>query len=267
MNGYNKKKFSNRFFEFEDLSWFPNTIRESMTDCLRFIVTTINIYQPVTPLILEGLHKTHSKQIVDLCSGGGGAIEQIRNNLNQQSGNRVKFILTDKYPNKNAFELLSAKSKGDISYNEIPIDAANVPDNLKGFRTIFSAFHHFSKPQAKLIIQNAVDSKSGIGIFDGGDKNILVIVGMILIHPVIFLLFTPFFKPFRFSRLLFTYLIPIIPFCQIWDGVVSIIRLYRPAELLEIALEVDKENYQWKVGKMKNKFGIHVTYLLGYPKP
>jgi hypothetical protein len=65
--------------------------------------------------------------------------------------------------------------------------------------------------------------------------------------------------------LLFTYLIPVIPFCTIWDGIVSIIRLYKPAELLVIASSVDNDSYLWKAGKMKSKFGMHVTYLVGYP--
>jgi hypothetical protein len=42
--------------------------------------------------------------------------------------------------------------------------------------------------------------------------------------------------------------------------------LYKPEELLEIAKEVDSKNYFWKAGKVRNKFGIHVTYLIGYPK-
>jgi hypothetical protein len=258
-------KISSHLFEFEDLSWFPNTIRESMMDCLCFLIKTLNIYQPIIPLILEGLQKTDSKQIVDLCSGGGGAMEQISHNINRQSDDKIKIKLTDKFPNVNAFQLLATKSNGDISFLEISVDAANVPSTLVGFRTIFSAFHHFSKPFAKSVIQNAVDAKSGIGIFDGGDKNIYIIIGLILIHPFIFFFCTPFFKPFRFSRLIFTYLIPIIPICQIWDGIVSIIRLYKPDELLKIANEVDTDTYCWRAGKMKNRFGMHVVYLIGYP--
>ena len=259
-------KISNHLFEFEDLSWFPNTIRESMMDCLCFIIKIFNIYQPIMPLILEGLQKTDSKQIVDLCSGGGGAMEQISQNINRQSDNKIQIVLTDKFPNVNAFQLLATKSKGDISFLETSIDASNVPSTLLGFRTIFSAFHHFSKPFAKSVIQNAVYAKSGIGIFDGGDKNIFIIIGLILIKPFIFIFCTPFFKPFRFSRLFFTYLIPIIPVCQIWDGIVSIIRLYKPNELLKVATEVDTETYCWRAGKVKNKFGMQVTYLIGYPK-
>jgi uncharacterized protein (TIGR02284 family) len=261
-----KMKMSSLLFEFEDLSWFPNSIRESMMDCLCFIIKILNIYQPTIPLIMEGLQKTDSKQIVDLCSGGGGAMEQILENINRQSDDKIKIVLTDKFPNVNAFQLLATKSKSDISFLETSIDAANVPSSLIGFRTIFSAFHHFSKPFAKSVIQNAVDAKSGIGIFDGGDKNVFIIIGLILIHPFIFFFCTPFFRPFRFSRLFFTYLVPIIPICQIWDGIVSIIRLYKPDELLKIAAEVDTETYSWRAGKIKNKFGMHVNYLIGYPK-
>lgn len=259
-------KIRSQLFEFEDLSWFPNCIRESMMDCLSFIIKLLQIYQPIVPLIMEGLQKTHSTQIVDLCSGGNGAMEQISHNINRQSDDKIKIILTDKFPNVNAFQLLAKKSNGNISFLEKSVDAANVPSNLKGFRTIFSAFHHFNKPIAKSVIQNAVDARSGIGIFDGGDKNIFIIIGLILIYPFIFFFCTPFFRPLRFSRFFFTYLIPIIPFCQIWDGIVSIIRLYRPDELLKIAHEVDSETYYWRAGKMKNKFGMQVSYLIGYPK-
>lgn len=256
---------SNHFFEFEDLHWFPDIIRESMTDYLRYLITKVNIYHPVIPLIIEGLNQTNSNQIIDLCSGGGGAIEQIQNDIRRKSGLEMKIILTDKYPNYSAFEYLSGKTKGSISFSEISIDAADVPEKLKGFRTIFSGFHHFSKDYATLVIKNAVDNRAGIGIFDGGDKNILAVFAILIFHPIGFFLFTPFFRPFRFSRLFFTYIIPVIPFCTIWDGIVSISRLYKPQELLAIAHEAGNGNYIWKAGKLRSDLGLNVTYLIGYP--
>jgi hypothetical protein len=136
---------------------------------------------------------------------------------------------------------------------------------LKGFRTIFSGFHHFDNSSAKAVLKNAVDAKTGIGIFDGGNKNILAILAILVVHPIIFFVFTPFYRPFRFSRLFFTYIIPIIPFCTVWDGIVSIIRLYKPSELLQIANEVEPDTYHWNSGKKKSKFGLNVTFLIGYP--
>jgi hypothetical protein len=252
-------------FEFEDLAWFPNTIRESMTDYLRYLITKVDFYRPIVPLIIEGMNKSNENQVVDLCSGGGGSIQQIHNDLAQLSGEEIKIILTDKYPNISAYKFLKAKTGGAISFLDSPVDAADVPETIRGFRTIFSGFHHFDHRLAKAVLKNAVDAQSGIGIFDGGNKNILAILFILIVHPVGFFFFTPFFKPFRFSRLVFTYIIPIIPFCTIWDGIVSIIRLYKPNELLQIAREVEPETYHWNSGKKKSKFGLNVTFLIGYP--
>ena len=265
INNLMSMKIKDYLFEFEDLAWFPDTIRESMTDYLRYLITTLNFYQPIIPLIIEGLKQTNSDKIVDLCSGGGGAIEQIHTNLNQQSDAKIKITLTDKFPNRNAYEFISLKTKGRISFSDTSVDASHVPATLTGLRTIFSGFHHFNNDFAKKVLKDAVDAKCGIGIFDGGNKNILAIIGILIFHPILFFLFTPFFKPFRFSRLLFTYIIPIIPFCTVWDGIVSIIRLYKPNELLKIAHEVESENYFWEAGKKKSNFGLKVTYLIGYP--
>jgi len=258
-------KINKLLFEFEDLKWFPGTIRASMTDYLRYLITVLNFYNPIIPFIIDGLKQTNSSQIVDLCSGGGGSIEKIHTNLNQQADIELKIVLTDKFPNKSAFELIFARTKGSISYADTSVDAADVPETLKGFRTIFSGFHHFDNHFAKLVLKNAVDAKCGIGVFDGGDKNILAFLFILIFHPILFFLFTPFFKPFRFSRIFFTYIIPIIPFCTIWDGVVSIIRLYKPNQLLKIAQEVDDENYFWEAGNKRSRFGLSVTYLIGVP--
>lgn len=259
------KKLRDYLFEFEDLAWFPDTIRESMTDYLRYLITKMDFYRPIVPLLIEGMNKLNTNQVIDLCSGGGGSIEQIQNELKRLSDTDIKIILTDKYPNISAYQFLSAKTNGAISFVDTPVDAADVPLTLKGFRTIFSGFHHFDERSAKAVLKNAVDARSGIVIFDGGNKNILAILFILIVHPIVFFFFTPFFKPFRFSRIFFTYIIPLIPFCTVWDGIVSIIRLYRPDELLQMAREVKPDTYHWNSGQKKSKFGLMVTFLIGYP--
>ena len=255
-----------RLFEFEDLSWFPNFLREGMTDYLRFVLNAANFYYPATTVIREGLQNAEHFKIVDLCSGGGGAIKMVQKNFYDAYNLILPVILTDKFPNVDAYCLLKHESNGDIDFVDNSVDAMNVPSELTGLRTIFSAFHHFNKNQAKLVLQNAVKARQPIAVFDGGDKNIFTVLGIIVLHPVIFFLFTPFFRPFRFSRIIFTYLLPLIPLCTIWDGVVSIMRLYRPAELLAIANSINGNPFTWKAGNLKNKFGMKVTYLLGYHK-
>jgi hypothetical protein len=135
---------------------------------------------------------------------------------------------------------------------------------------MFSAIHHFSQETIKDILRNAVASRSGIGIFDAGEKGILSVLGIPLIcvvHPIAFALCTPFFRPFRWSRLFFTYVVPLIPLYTMWDGSVSGLRLYGPAQLLAIAQSTDSPGYVWRAGKVRNKLGAHVAYLVGIPGP
>src|SRR5262249_34990369 len=125
--------------------------------------------------------------------------------------------------------------------------------------------HHFKPAQVKCVLKNAVDNNVPIAIFDGGDKSIFGILGIIIIHPIAIFLFTPFFKPFKFSRLFFTYIIPMIPLYTVLDGCVSIMRLYSPGELLKISKAVSPDKFKWSAGKTKNRFGLHATYLIGVP--
>lgn len=254
-------------FEFEDLAWFPDTIRKGMTDYLRYLLgNLLNYYKPVIPIIDEGLQQTGSNRIIDLASGGGGAIAQVSEELIAYRGGKIRIMLTDKYPNKSSYDYLRQKTGAQIDYVETSVDAADVPPELTGFRVLFSAFHHFKPDTAKAVLQNAVDHRAGIAIFDGGDKHIFTIIAMVLIHPFIFLLLTPFFRPFSLSRLFFTYIIPLIPLCTIWDGVVSILRLYQPKDLMQLTQEINAQHYIWRSGKLKHPAGLHITYLLGYPR-
>ena len=64
------------------------------------------------------------------------------------------------------------------------------------------------------------------------------------------LVLVPFAKPFRLSRLLATYLVPLIPALVAWDGTVSALRAYAPEELLEIARSVaGAERYELRAGR------------------
>ncbi len=254
-----------RLFEFEDQAWLPDTIREGMTDYLRFVLNSGNFYEPVAVKIMYLLEKTNAVQVVDLCAGGGGTMEQMQKIIELNYAPTVKYILTDIFPNINAYQFLEQKTNGKIGFMPLPINAAKVPLSLNGVRTIFSAFHHFDGDIAKKVIEDVVEKKAAIGVFDGGDKNIFFILAMTLLHPIAFILFTPFLRPFKWSRLLFTYVLPVIPFCTMWDGIVSITRLYTPPQLLALACSVNDKDYRWQAGKLKNKYGMKITYLIGYP--
>jgi hypothetical protein len=140
----------------------------------------------------------------------------------------------------------------------------NVPGTLKGLRTMFTSFHHFPPEDARAILQNAVDAGESIGIFEA-TKRAPSTIGLIFTGILLLFLHTPRIRPFRWSRLLWTYLIPVIPLVLLFDGVVSCLRTYRPQELREIVEKLTSCEYQWEIGELATG-KVPVTYLIGYPR-
>jgi hypothetical protein len=253
-------------FEFEDQNWLPKAVRKGVTDYLRYVFKVLNFYSPAIPIIAEGLNKTNENCIIELCSGGGGPVETMQKKLFSLLNRKIKIILTDKYPNVSTYEYIKTKTNGDIDYISDSVDATKVHGEIKGFRTMFTAFHHFKPEEVIAILKNAVDQSAGIAIFDVGDKNFFTLFGNLILNPVTILLCTPFFRPFSFLRIFYTYLIPLIPFCAMWDGVVSMFRLYSVTDVIELTKQLNSENYTWKVGKVKSAMGLRMFYLVGYPE-
>jgi hypothetical protein len=252
-------------FEFEDFDWFPGLLRSGQTDYLHFVIKMAGIYKPAVPLVKELVEKSDSAEILDLCSGGGGGIDVFQKDLQELTGRKIKITISDKYPNIDAFEHIKETSKGKVDFSKEPIDATNVPDKFRSIRTIFSAFHHFEPEDAKKILKDATDRGVPIAVFEGTNKDVLNFLGILIFTPVIFFFITPFMRPFRLSRLIFTYLIPLIPIVTTWDGIVSILRMYTPRQMLEMAEEVTGNQYVWKAGKAKGRSRNTVLYLVGYP--
>lgn len=250
-------------FEFGDLSWYPKKLENYATDYLQFASNTFGIYRCVMPVIEKGLASSATDTIVDIASGGGGGLVKIAEDLKRRIPH-LKIILSDYHPNSDAFKETKAKQPGTFEYVEEPVNAMDVPKYLKGFRTHFNALHHFRPKDAKTILQNAIENNQPIGIFEAHQRDLKNVVRMLL-SPVMVLLMTPFIKPFKVGRLLFTYLIPVLPLVILWDGIVSVLRTYTVTELKRLILELsNNERFDWEVDTAQGKQNS-ILYLLGTP--
>ena len=82
--------------------------------------------------------------------------------------------------------------------------------------------------------------------------------------PFVILASMPFIPHFSWKRLLWTYLIPVIPLISIWDAQVSNLRAYSPDELRELTSRIDVRGYKWDIGQVSGDGLQNITYLLGY---
>ncbi|GAA3640223.1 hypothetical protein [Flavivirga jejuensis] len=250
-------------FEFEDQKWFPAFLRNYGTDFLQFLSNKTKLYKPIIPIIEKGLKESKTNQIIDLGSGGGGGLIWLNTELKANIPD-LKIVLTDYYPNIPAFKYTKTQAD-NFEFLEKSIDARKVPKELKGLRTQFLSLHHFKPNDARQILQNAVDSSNPIGIFEAQERSIPSILAM-LFSPLSVLFTTPFIRPFKIGRFIFTYLIPIVPLFVLWDGVVSSLRTYSVKEMNELVKSLNgHESFNWEIGKIKSGPGV-VLYLLGTKK-
>ncbi|HEY9161765.1 MAG TPA: hypothetical protein VIS94_11840 [Desulfomonilia bacterium] len=237
------------------------------TDFISYFESLKQIYAPVAGLIEPVAAMSESFKIIDLCSGGGSPAVTVMNASKPEIASRMEITLTDKYPNLAAFKSISDKSDGKIKYIAEPVDALTPPEYLKGFRTIFSAFHHFDKASAAAILADTVEKRQGIGIFEYTDRSMVKFLIPFGIAVQLWLLFKfSFLKPFDWRRLLWTFLIPVLPAMVFWDGFVSCMRTYSVKELEELIMPFSDCGYSWKTGRMESSLPFYITYLIGYPE-
>ena len=229
--------------EIHDLPSCPPSLRDALTDFLAFTENLTRAYDPVGPLLRRAVGQTKARRIVDLCSGAGGPWRRLADQVG------VPVLLTDLYPH------------GD---NVIRVDARAVPADLDGFRTIFTAFHHFPPAEARAILGDAVRRRQGIGVFEIARRAPLEIA-VVALTWLGTLVSAPFVRPWRWSRLAWTYLPPALPIIGTFDGIVSCLRTYSRPELEELVRGLD--GYDWEFGDFRGSWSpLRGSYLIGVPR-
>jgi hypothetical protein len=250
--------------ELHEQSWFPRSIRDVFTELLTGIAELTQIYDVAWPRLVSALARTGSTRIVDLCSGSGGPILGLlaRHGAWTDAKGR-EVVLTDLHPAARA----PRSPVVPVRYEPRSVDALHVPIDLDGFRTIFSAFHHFRPEEARSILQDTVNEGRGIAIFEMTERTILAVLAMSL-SPLLGLAGLARMRPWPFSRWLWACFLPVALLLVTLDGIFSCLRTYSPEELRALVREVEgADRYDWEIEAVRAGLSpIRTTYLIGVPK-
>lgn len=259
-----------QLIELEDQPWVPRTLRDGATDVLDVLTAKAGVYRPLAPTLGAFMETVGNRRWFDLCSGGGGGALTMRAELVARGQGPEHITLSDRYPNEAAQQRVAALADATVRYLSDPIDALDVPPHAPAIRTMFSALHHFPPATVRRILQAAVAARVPLAFVDVAASQVvrrlpvalapLAAVPNLLLLFVLALLLVPLARPFRWSRLLWTYLVPAIPALFAWDGTVSALRAYTPEELLALAASVPgSERYRWAAGRAGQSL-----FLTGY---
>jgi hypothetical protein len=285
-------------FEFLDQPWCPQAVRHGATDFLEAITSRGDIYRPIQAEIFRAIDDCGAERVIDLCSGGGGPWLSPAWRSALAAHAPLTVVLTDKFPSdvlparlkqfrnwggpkRQAFSWFSPKENhtsrsqsghsncesaqgAGLSCVSFSVDAACVPESLRGFRTIFSSFHHFPDTVARAVLGDAVRRSEGFATAEVTSRTLRAFA-TILLMPLFAWILTPRMRPLRWSRLLLTYLVPVIPLVVLWDGLVSCCRTRTPEELL--ALTTSFPQYDWQAGYARGQgTWLASVYLIGRSK-
>ena len=254
-----------RLFEIHEQEWLPQFLRDEFVDQLQMILEVTNTYQPISKLLNKRLQQCGARRVLDLCSGAGGPWPSLVRAFENSGAQPPDVLLTDKYPCAKILDKCQPASSGRIHFLAHSIDATQIPEHLDGFRTLFSSFHHLKRDEARRLLQDCVHRRRGIAIFEAPSSRAFTLLSLFFI-PIATWLFVPFRRPFRWSRLLWTYLIPVVPFVLFFDGLVSCLRAYSLGELREMTNGLANGEYQWEIGEKSGGFlPLRITYLVGCP--
>ncbi len=241
---------SNPSYELEDHSWFPDSLRAYQTDFLGGMARLIGLYYPAK-IFLSGNIKT-GDHVVDLASGSGIPAILATRDVG------ISLTLTDKFPNAKS-AIFIAKSFGveqltesiDVIQNEIPGGDAY---------TMFNSLHHFSKENLILLLKKIQAKQAEAYFFEPILPTPLTFMKVGFSTLILPFFIIPFIKPFRWDRLIFTYLFPIGILATFWDGIVSVRKSYSIKELEDLKIEFQNLGIKISVGELDGRF-TNLTYL------
>jgi hypothetical protein len=209
-------------FELEDLPGFPAVLRRQQVEFIGWLVHRFGIYASAVPLLQEALSRSGAAQVTDLGSGSGGPIHYLASRPGLE---HVRILLTDRYPTPTAITLRN------VDWHPLPVDALEPNAPGHGLLTLFNAFHHFTPVQQVQLVQ--LHAPRGLLVFEVLQPTVLSFLKILTTTTIGQLLLAPFVRPFRWERLLFTYILPINLVTIPWDGLVSVLRSDHPETLVE----------------------------------
>lgn len=232
-------------FEFNDLPLAPRWLRESIVEILGLGLRWGGIYVPVAPLFARFVERAGAQTVLDLASGSGEPCAILIDALRRHGIEPPRFVVSDLFPNEAALRSVAERYPGKVDVIATSVDATSVPNEVdQPARTIITAFHHLDGALARSVLGDCVKKKRAIFIVEAFPRSyrrlLAVMPAMILAT-----LANPFLaKRQKLVKLFFTFVVPVIPLCGLWDAFVSVLRIHSEADLRAMVAGMEG-GYAW----------------------
>ncbi|MEM1413401.1 MAG: hypothetical protein AAGH15_00800 [Myxococcota bacterium] len=227
-----------QLFQLTDQDWCPPGLARLVDEFLVWFVGKTRAAKPFVPVVERALERAGTRRIIDLRLGVGSGAHVMR-----------RFL------------------PADVVIETYDLDDLDAIPAREGVYVIANGFHRLPGARARRVLGALVARRASFVVVEGNNDHPWQAVGMFVFVPLTALLTAPFVQPFRLSRLLLTYLLPVLPLLLTLDGAAALFKLYAPADMDELFGELAAESYGWRSGKAANGRGGKILYAVGHPDP
>lgn len=238
-----------QLFEWNDTSWAPAALRDTIVESLSRTLAWGRMLEGLVGPFEAFLAASGATEVLDLCAGAAGPAEALAAEITRAGRTPPHFVLTDLYPQPDAWRAAQRAHPGIIDFEPAPVDATAVPPTLgEGrARVVINAMHHFPPPLATAILRDAVHSSRGVFVAEAFSRNPLQFANFgpagipaLLANPLLS-------KRDRLAKMVLTWLTPVALAASVWDGLVSTLRVYTEEELRAMVAPFGA-GFRWSYG-------------------
>ena len=253
-------------FEFNDLGRAHPAVRqlvvESLSRALRWGHMLDGLVAPFRAFLAE----SGTTEVLDVCAGAGGPAVVLAEALGKD-GAAPRLLLTDLFPQVEAWVAARTAHPGVIDFVPTPVDATAVPAELAHgrARAIINAFHHFPPPIASAILADAVASGRGVFISEAFERNPLAFANFAPAGLAAFLAEPLLAREHRVVKAALSWFSPLGLAIGVWDGLVSTLRVYTEGELRRMVAP-SGDAFRWVYGNYRYRPFGKGYYFYGVPR-
>jgi hypothetical protein len=235
-------------FEFMDHPRTPRVLRETLLDVLDYCNSDFRpYYNEIAQRVVEIADQRGLSTIVELGAGYAPLTSELacvaensptaespptaKNSHNAEETHRT-LIPCDLFPEAETWQRLERQFGKKVQPEYEPVDFTVRRDWGPGVALILCAtLHHIHPDRRRETLLALHDSADCILVFEPVRKTPFSM--FLVLFAIIPALLTPLFRitrPGRIRRILLCWLVPIVPFMFVWDGLVSCLRQWSPKE-------------------------------------
>lgn len=230
-------------FEFMDHPRTPRILRETLLDVLDYCNSDFRpYYREIAQEISEIARERDLTTIVELGAGYAPLTSELAK-LNRKD---LTLIPCDLYPETTPWKTLVSQFGERVQPIYEPVDLTVRQDwPEKTVLVLCATLHHIPPAIRRATLKTLHDSAHCILIFEPIRKTPFSM--FLVLFALIPALLTPAFRfnrPGRLRRVLFCWLLPIVPLMFVWDGLVSCLRQWSTAEWSRFTASLPNDSRQ-----------------------